>query len=81
MPCSLIELHCRNTATICGYLHPASSQEFAEHGMSNVTLTHRNVCKDGFTIVNTADAGNHSQILPFLSPRTEGRWALRDDSQ
>jgi hypothetical protein len=26
--------------------------------MTNVTLTHRNVCKDGFTVEDTADAGN-----------------------
>lgn len=31
-------------------------QEFSEHGMSNVTLTHRNVCKDGFTVLDTVDA-------------------------
>ncbi|KAI0755110.1 tRNA methyltransferase complex GCD14 subunit-domain-containing protein [Daedaleopsis nitida] len=32
-------------------------EEFTRHGMDDVvTLTHRNVCKDGFTIVDTADA-------------------------
>lgn len=32
-------------------------EEFARHGMSDVvTLTHRNVCKDGFTIENSADS-------------------------
>ncbi|KAI0032581.1 tRNA methyltransferase complex GCD14 subunit-domain-containing protein [Vararia minispora EC-137] len=31
--------------------------EFETHGMSDVvTLTHRNVCKDGFTVENVADA-------------------------
>lgn len=40
-------------------MHSIFSQEFAEHGMSNVTLTHRNVCKDGFTIFDVADAGNY----------------------
>ncbi|KII90936.1 hypothetical protein PLICRDRAFT_39516 [Plicaturopsis crispa FD-325 SS-3] len=31
--------------------------EFDQHGMADiVTLTHRNVCKDGFTVVDTADA-------------------------
>ncbi|KAI5994867.1 tRNA methyltransferase complex GCD14 subunit-domain-containing protein [Pisolithus marmoratus] len=32
-------------------------EEFVRHGMQDiVTLTHRNVCKDGFTIEDTADA-------------------------
>ncbi|KIY51559.1 tRNA methyltransferase complex GCD14 subunit [Fistulina hepatica ATCC 64428] len=32
-------------------------EEFAEHGISHiVTLTHRNVCKDGFTVTNEVDA-------------------------
>lgn len=32
--------------------------EFALHGMADVvTLTHRNVCKDGFTVADTVDAG------------------------
>ncbi|KAI0769956.1 tRNA methyltransferase complex GCD14 subunit [Fomes fomentarius] len=31
--------------------------EFARHGMEDiVTLTHRNVCRDGFTVVDTVDA-------------------------
>ncbi|KAJ3916924.1 tRNA methyltransferase complex GCD14 subunit-domain-containing protein [Lentinula edodes] len=31
--------------------------EFHRHGLSDrVTLTHRNVCKDGFTVTDTADA-------------------------
>ncbi|ETW81897.1 hypothetical protein HETIRDRAFT_475459 [Heterobasidion irregulare TC 32-1] len=31
--------------------------EFTRHGMSDVvTLTHRNVCKDGFTVEDTADS-------------------------
>ncbi|KAI0074038.1 tRNA methyltransferase complex GCD14 subunit [Panus rudis PR-1116 ss-1] len=34
-----------------------ASEEFTRHGMSNiVTLTHRNVCKDGFTVVDTVDS-------------------------
>ena len=49
--------------------------------MSNVTLAHRNVCKDGFTIVDTADAGNHNHTLPFLSSRTEGRRVSYDESR
>lgn len=32
-------------------------EEFACHGFSDtVTLTHRNVCKDGFTVIDTVDA-------------------------
>ncbi|KIY71968.1 tRNA methyltransferase complex subunit Cpd1 [Cylindrobasidium torrendii FP15055 ss-10] len=32
-------------------------EEFARHGFSDiVTLTHRNVCKDGFTVADTVDA-------------------------
>ncbi|KAJ3747589.1 tRNA methyltransferase complex subunit Cpd1 [Lentinula detonsa] len=32
-------------------------QEFLQHGLSDrVTLSHRNVCKDGFTVIDTADA-------------------------
>ncbi|TRM60635.1 tRNA methyltransferase complex GCD14 subunit-domain-containing protein [Schizophyllum amplum] len=32
-------------------------EEFAEHGMADqVTLTHRNVCKDGFTVTEEVDA-------------------------
>lgn len=38
-----------------------SREEFAQHGMDEiVTLTHRNVCKDGFTVTDTANAG-----MPF----------------
>jgi tRNA methyltransferase complex GCD14 subunit len=34
-------------------------EEFTQHGMDDiVTLTHRNACKDGFTVTDTADAGN-----------------------
>ncbi|TFK33042.1 tRNA methyltransferase complex GCD14 subunit [Crucibulum laeve] len=34
-----------------------ASEEFKRHGMDDiVTLTHRNVCKEGFTIVDEADA-------------------------
>ncbi|KAI0248651.1 1-methyladenosine methyltransferase catalytic subunit Gcd14 [Lactifluus subvellereus] len=34
-----------------------AAEEFARHGMSSiVTLTHRNVCKNGFTITDTADS-------------------------
>ena len=62
----IIEFLCRNAAAASGYMHSVFSQEFAEHGMSNVTLTHRNVCKDGFTIVDIADAGNYCyQPLAF----------------
>ncbi|KAH9959767.1 S-adenosyl-L-methionine-dependent methyltransferase [Russula dissimulans] len=34
-----------------------SSEEFMRHGISDiVTLTHRNVCKNGFTVTDTADS-------------------------
>ncbi|KAI0269960.1 tRNA methyltransferase complex GCD14 subunit-domain-containing protein [Gloeopeniophorella convolvens] len=34
-----------------------AAEEFARHGMSDiVTLTHRNVCKNGFTVLDTADS-------------------------
>ena len=48
--------------------------------MTNVTLAHQNVCKDGFTIVDTADAGNHSQLSSsFCLPgwRTDGFFATK----
>ncbi|KZP18947.1 tRNA methyltransferase complex GCD14 subunit [Athelia psychrophila] len=32
-------------------------EEFTRHGLTDtITLTHRNVCKDGFTVVDTADS-------------------------
>ncbi|EIW81220.1 tRNA methyltransferase complex subunit Cpd1 [Coniophora puteana RWD-64-598 SS2] len=32
-------------------------QEFSDHGLADIiTLTHRNVCKDGFTVTNTVDS-------------------------
>ena len=32
-------------------------EEFARHGfLDTVTLTHRNVCKDGFTVIDEADS-------------------------
>ncbi|KAI0700352.1 tRNA methyltransferase complex GCD14 subunit-domain-containing protein [Cerioporus squamosus] len=34
-----------------------AKEEFTRHGMDDiVTLTHRNVCKDGFTVTDTVDA-------------------------
>lgn len=34
-----------------------AKEEFSRHGMENiVTLTHRNVCKEGFTVTDTVDA-------------------------
>lgn len=39
------------------FLFPPYREEFTRHGMSDtVTLTHRNVCKDGFTVTDEADA-------------------------
>ena len=54
-----------------GHILPRSSgkltmprEEFALHGMNDtVTLTHRNVCKDGFTIIDEADAGSSVPAL------------------
>ncbi|KAH8104613.1 tRNA methyltransferase complex GCD14 subunit [Cristinia sonorae] len=32
-------------------------EEFTQHGLDDIiTLTHRNVCKDGFTVIDTVDA-------------------------
>jgi hypothetical protein len=46
--------------------HPR--EEFTRHGMSDVvTLTHRNVCKDGFTVIDTVDSGKII-LLFFLRP-------------
>ncbi|KAF8073972.1 tRNA methyltransferase complex GCD14 subunit [Lyophyllum atratum] len=37
--------------------HEVRAEEFERHGMDDVvTLTHRNVCKDGFTVADTVDA-------------------------
>lgn len=34
-------------------------EEFAQHGMSEyVTVSHRNVCKEGFGLENAVDAGS-----------------------
>lgn len=42
-------------------------EEFVRHGMEDiVTLTHRNVCKEGFTVENLVDSG--SLVSPFRSP-------------
>lgn len=71
----------RNDAALRGHVHSGFSQEFADHGMSNVTLTHRNVCKDGFTVLDTADAGNYTQT-PIFSPclPVEDSGALREEN-
>ena len=43
-------------------------EEFTRHGMDDiVTLTHRNVCKDGFTVEDTVDAGMHTDTAPHPS--------------
>ena len=34
----------------------AACAEFARHGLSAVSLTHRNVCRDGFAPASNADA-------------------------
>ena len=46
-------------------------EEFARHGMNDiVTLTHRNVCKDGFTVSDTVDSGNPLLLHPSTFSRT-----------
>ena len=43
--------------------HRAHREEFTRHGMDDVvTLTHRNVCKEGFTVVDTVDAGTRTML-------------------
>ena len=44
-------------------------EEFARHGMTDmVTLMHRNVCKDGFTVVDTVDSGiPNLALIPLVS--------------
>jgi tRNA (adenine57-N1/adenine58-N1)-methyltransferase len=43
---------------LCFVTQSLDREEFALHGMDQiVTLTHRNVCKEGFTVVDTADSG------------------------
>lgn len=37
-----------------------AQEDFTRHGINNITLTHRNVCKDGFDIKDIADAGKCS---------------------
>jgi hypothetical protein len=43
---------------LCFVTQSLNREEFALHGMDQiVTLTHRNVCKEGFTVVDMADSG------------------------
>ena len=37
--------------------YKAAKAEFEEHGLSNVELSHRNVCKDGFGDQRDVEAG------------------------
>ncbi|VDC05525.1 unnamed protein product [Peniophora sp. CBMAI 1063] len=54
-------------------------EEFERHGMSDaVTLTHRNVCKDGFTVENVADAVFLDLPAPWDAIE-HAKKALRDD--
>lgn len=49
------QLRCQACSTI---LTTLIREEFTRHGLTDtITLTHRNVCKDGFTVVDTADSG------------------------
>jgi tRNA (adenine57-N1/adenine58-N1)-methyltransferase len=66
------------TFTSIHYLH-VSSEEFARHGMSDiVTLTHRNVCKNGFTVTDTADSGTPLSLN--VSPLTVRKPIIRQSS-
>lgn len=43
-------------------------EEFKRHGMDDiVTLQHRNVIKDGFTVIDEADAGTNLPFFPILA--------------
>ncbi|KAJ7439238.1 tRNA methyltransferase complex GCD14 subunit [Mycena latifolia] len=55
--------------------------EFAQHGMSDiVTLTHQNVCKDGFNLTDAADSGKFFLDLPAPWDAVEhAKQALRKD--
>ncbi|KIL59074.1 hypothetical protein M378DRAFT_169842 [Amanita muscaria Koide BX008] len=56
-----------------------AGEEFAQHGLNEtVTLTHRNVCKDGFTIVDKADAVFLDLPAPWDAVE-HARRALRKD--
>ncbi|KAK2465391.1 hypothetical protein APHAL10511_002745 [Amanita phalloides] len=56
-------------------------EEFARHGMNGVvTLTHRNVCKDGFTVVDQADAVFLDLPAPWDAVEHAKR-SLRKDKQ
>jgi hypothetical protein len=44
-------------------------EEFARHGMSMVTLSHRNVCQQGFgDLVDIADAGQWLSLISLVWP-------------
>ncbi|KZT73957.1 tRNA methyltransferase complex GCD14 subunit [Daedalea quercina L-15889] len=54
-------------------------EEFSRHGMDDiVTLTHRNVCKDGFTVVDTVDAVFLDLPMPWEAVE-HAKNALRKD--
>lgn len=69
-------------------------EEFVRHGMQAiVTLTHRNVCKDGFTVENLVDSGRFPSFTPHTHfpsfspssslprpPCTLGRHRVREKS-
>ncbi len=41
----------------CSRIFTKTSVEFEQHGLGNVTLQHRNVCKDGFGDATDVDSG------------------------
>ncbi|KAL4261575.1 tRNA (adenine(58)-N(1))-methyltransferase catalytic subunit TRM61 [Pleurotus pulmonarius] len=56
-----------------------AKEEFTRHGLADiVTLTHRNVCKDGFTVESAADAVFLDLPMPW-SAIPQAKKALRKD--
>lgn len=49
---------------------PLSRDEFSKHGMTMVHLSHRNVCKQGFALLDVADAGRWRPSITAGSSHT-----------
>lgn len=62
-PCQIYYPRCshqlrRAESTDAEHFEILFREEFSRHGLEDtVTLTHRNVCKEGFTVADTVDAG------------------------
>lgn len=56
-------------------------EEFTRHGLTDtITLTHRNVCKDGFTVVDTADSGEFlrsDKVVKVMLTYSQSSWIYR----